>query len=98
MAFLSWCVVLGRVLTADNLKKRGIVVTKWCFMCKANVEDVNHLFLHYSVASDLWALIFCLFGVFWVIYIWEVFASWKEGWSGRGGSGRLWLAVLACLM
>ena len=32
-------------------------------MCKCNSKTVDHLFLHYSVAMDLRAMVFGLFGV-----------------------------------
>lgn len=43
------------------------MVTEWCFRCKNYGDDVNHLFLHCAMASDLWALVYTLFGVFWVM-------------------------------
>jgi hypothetical protein len=36
-------------------------------MCKQSGEDVDHLFLHCSVAMELWSLVFGLFGVQWVM-------------------------------
>lgn len=63
-------------------------------MCKANGEDANHLFLHCSVASDLWLMIFCLFGVYWVMpsLVW-VFCG-VEG--GLDWQGRYWDDVASC--
>ena len=36
-------------------------------MCKCNGESVDHLFLHCLVAMDMWAMVFGLFGVSWVM-------------------------------
>jgi hypothetical protein len=36
-------------------------------MCKANGETIDHLFLHRPVARELWAAIFNLFGMSWVM-------------------------------
>ena len=36
-------------------------------MCKCNSESVDHLFLHCPVASELWDMVFGLFGVSWVM-------------------------------
>ena len=36
-------------------------------MCKCNGESVDHLFLHCPVAMDMWAMVFGLFGVSWVM-------------------------------
>ena len=36
-------------------------------MCKCNSESVEHLFLYCPVASELWDMVFGLFGVCWVM-------------------------------
>ena len=36
-------------------------------MCKCNDKSVDHLFLHYLVAMDLWSMVLGLFGVSWVM-------------------------------
>ena len=46
VAFFSWTVALGKILTIDNLRKKHLVVLEWCFMCKRCGEFVNHLLLH----------------------------------------------------
>uniref|UniRef100_A0A2N9FVR5 Reverse transcriptase domain-containing protein n=1 Tax=Fagus sylvatica TaxID=28930 RepID=A0A2N9FVR5_FAGSY len=58
VAFLSWTVTLGKVLTIDNLRKRGLIIQEWCCMCKRSGESVDHLFLHCSVAMELWSMVF----------------------------------------
>jgi hypothetical protein len=30
--------VLGKILTMDNLRKKHIIVTEWCYICKKNGE------------------------------------------------------------
>lgn len=52
-AFFYWLVSLDKVLTADNYKKRGVVVVDWCYVCKKDGESVNHLFLHCDVANGM---------------------------------------------
>ena len=59
--------LLGKVLTMDNLRKQGIIITYWCFLCKNHGESMAHFFLHCAVARELWSLVFCLFGVSWVV-------------------------------
>ena len=52
-------------------------------MCKCNGESVNHLFLHCPIAMDLWALMFGLFGVSWVMLqsvVW-LLACWQGRFS-----------------
>jgi hypothetical protein len=34
VAFFVWTATFGKILTLDNLQKRNIIVTEWCYMCK----------------------------------------------------------------
>jgi hypothetical protein len=60
---------------------------------------VNHLFLHCSVAMDLWALVFGMFGVQWVMpqSVLELFCSWL-GNRGRHESILIWKMIPHCLI
>ena len=73
-----WVTVKGRLLTTDNLQKRGFVIPIWCSMCKSDEETVDHLFLHCRVARELWDSPFCLLGMNWVMPRWvsNLFLSW----------------------
>ena len=53
-----------KTLTTDNLRKQGLIIMDWYFMCKNQRESVAHHFLHCAVAQELQSLVFCLFGVF----------------------------------
>jgi hypothetical protein len=64
VAFFGWTTALGKILTHNNLHKRNIVVVELCCMCKKNGETVDHLLLHYEIASALWHTIFSRFGLF----------------------------------
>jgi hypothetical protein len=50
VAFFVWTAALGKLLTHDNLRRRGIVVVEWCVMCKKHQESVDHLLLHCDMA------------------------------------------------
>ena len=63
VAFFSWFVSLGKILTIDNFRRRRVLVLDWCYMCKRCKELVDHLLLHCPVAWELWSLLFCLFGI-----------------------------------
>jgi hypothetical protein len=63
VAFLVWTATLGKILTLDNLHKRNIIVMELCYLCKASRESIDHLFMHYMVATELWSMILQLFGV-----------------------------------
>ena len=67
VAFFVWIAALGKCLTIDNLRKKKVWILDWCYMCKCNGESVDHLFLYCPVAMDMWAMVFGLFGVSWVM-------------------------------
>ena len=48
-------------------KKLHIILVSWCCMCKEAGESIDHLFLHFPVASEMWATMFNLFGLTWVM-------------------------------
>jgi hypothetical protein len=53
VAFFVWIAALGKILTADNLRHRGIIAVSWCCMCKADGESIDHLLLHCPYAKEL---------------------------------------------
>ena len=67
-------------------------------MCKRCGESVNHLLLHCPIAYELWPMVFCLFGIHWVMpyKVSELLASW-QGKFGRHRNRGLWRFVLHCL-
>ena len=60
---------------------------------------MDHLLLHCPVAFELWFLVFCLFGIHWVMphKVIEVFESW-QGTFGRHRNIGLWRLVPHCLV
>uniref|UniRef100_A0A2N9GR69 Reverse transcriptase zinc-binding domain-containing protein n=1 Tax=Fagus sylvatica TaxID=28930 RepID=A0A2N9GR69_FAGSY len=58
VAFFIWTTTWGRILTCDNLMRRGYTMARWCCMCRCEGEIVDHLLLHCSAAQK--ALEFCL--------------------------------------
>ena len=53
-------------------------------MCKCNSESVDHLFLHCPIASELWDMVFGLFGVSWVVPLsicWALCLLARSFWS-----------------
>jgi len=49
-----WLVTRGRVLTWDNLLKKGFTGPSQCVLCRQNSEDLQHLLDTCPMASDLW--------------------------------------------
>jgi hypothetical protein len=82
-AFFVWSVVLGKILTLDNLRKRQVVVINRYFMCKKDGESVDHLLVHCEVAHALRCNIFNGLGLSWVMpnSVLDLCACWCS--SGR---------------
>ena len=97
--FLSWSASLGKVLTTNNFRKRLIIVLDWCYMCKKCGESVDQLLLHCPIAFEIRSLLFCLFGLHWVMphKVIELFESW-QGKFGRHCNIEFWRLVSHCLM
>jgi hypothetical protein len=67
VAFLAWTAALGKILTVDNLRRKGMVVVNRCGLCEADEESVDHLLLHCGTARVLWNAFFARFGFCWVM-------------------------------
>ena len=72
----SW----NRVLTTDQLKRRGWNMPNRCFLCKEEEETNDLLFLFCNKASMLWNLIFSLFSAQWVLH--STVRGNLLGWNG----------------
>jgi hypothetical protein len=83
----------GKILTIDNLRKRGLILVDWCCLCRESGESPDHLRLHCKVARKLWDLVFVLFGVQWIMprTVLDLFSTW-QGPSGSR-STMVWRVV-----
>ena len=99
VAFFSWTSALGKILSIDNLRNRGMLILDWCCICKKCGETVDHLLLHCPIALELWTMVFCLFVLHWVIpmKVIDMFAAW-QGSFGKHRKFSFWLAVPHCIM
>ena len=99
MAFFVWTTALGKILTIDNLRKKRVRITYWCYMYKCNGKSVDHLLLRCPIASDLWSMVLGLFGVYWVMpkSVVELLACW-QGRFGRHWNGHVWMVIPHRLM
>ncbi|RVW71739.1 ADP-ribosylation factor 1 [Vitis vinifera] len=67
VGFFAWEAYWGKVLTQDQLKRRGWILANRCFLCCAEEETINRILVHCPKARVLWDLVFSLFGVNWVL-------------------------------
>jgi hypothetical protein len=68
-------------------------------MCLRDGESVDHLFLHCSMAADLWSLVFGLFGVQWVMprSVLDLFSCWL-GQLGHHDHALVWKMIPHCVL
>ena len=93
-----WTAAHGRILTLDNLMRRGLSLVNRCYMCCCNEESVDHLLLHYPVAHSLWVQMLQVFGIQWVMSgsMESLVFCWSY-WLGKFTSD-IWNMVPNCLM
>ena len=53
VAFFVWSASWGRILTANNLMRRGYQLAGWCCMCCRDGETINHLLIRCDLAFGL---------------------------------------------
>lgn len=58
----AWLVGRKRILTWDQIEKRGFSGAPRCSLCKQNVEDQEHILNGCRVAQYQWEETRCLFG------------------------------------
>ena len=99
VSFFTWEASWGKVLTLDQVKKRGQALANRCYFCQAEEESIDHyLLLHCEKTRVLWEMPFTLFVVSWVFP-----SSVREtllGWNGflMGKSCKIvWRASPLCI-
>jgi hypothetical protein len=98
VAFFVWTATWGRILTCDNLMRRGYTMAGWCCMCCCDGETVDHLLLHCSAVQKLWNYVFLTFRVHWVLprQVADLLFGWHN-WFGKHHS-HIWNLSPLCLM
>ena len=66
IGFFAWEAIWGKVLTLDQLKRRGMTFANRCFLCKEDEETTYHLLIHCKSAKILWNLFLSIVGTSWV--------------------------------
>ena len=63
VGFFAWEASWGRILTLDQIKRKGRALTNKCFLYEEEEETVEHLLLHCTKAKVLWNLFLAIVGV-----------------------------------
>ena len=94
----AWEATWNKILTLDNVQKRGWAVANKCYLCKREEESTDHFLIHCDLTRDLWHFVFSLFGVFWLLpsIVKEVLLSWHGSFVGRSKK-KVWYAAPLCL-
>ena len=54
IGFFAWEASWGKLLTLDQLKRRGRAFANRCFLCEEDEETIGHLLIHCKKARTLW--------------------------------------------
>ena len=65
--FLTWKAAWGKILTLNQINRRGSFLASHCCMCKSTKELVDHLLIHCGEAKGLWHFLFSSFSIWWVL-------------------------------
>ena len=81
----NWTLIHQRLLTGENLEKRGIVGPFRCPLCAVNSETIPHLFLKCSYALSIWKEVTQIGGdgQQWAESIQDHFINWENRYHGE---------------
>ena len=98
LGFFAWEASWGKVLTLDQLKRRGIPIVNRCFLCEEHEETIDHLLIHCSRAKSLWDLLLAITEVNWVFprTVRQLLLAWQSARVGKKRK-RVWMAAPLCL-
>ena len=79
ICFLTKEAVSGKILTLDQLQKKGFALANKCYLGHEE-ETIDHLLLHCVKTRLLWELLFPLLEVTWInpSSIWDTLLSQKD--------------------
>eukprot|EP00253_Pinus_taeda_P007306 PITA_07306 len=56
--FFFWTLFHNKILTGENLCKRGIIGPHRCILCKRGLETTNHMFIMCDFTKEVWSIFF----------------------------------------
>lgn len=65
VCFFAWCLMRERILTQENLKRRGFELASRCVLCGEEEESIQHLFLQCHETRKVWEYFFGVLGIQW---------------------------------
>ncbi|XP_058092679.1 uncharacterized protein LOC131239139 [Magnolia sinica] len=85
----GWLVTKKRILTVDNLRKKGMCLVNICLSCMRSEESVDHLLLHCPFISSIWDEFHACFGVNWCFpdFVASLFHAWHGANLVNSGPG-----------
>ena len=98
LGFFAWEVSWGKVLTLDQLKRRGISLVNRCCLCEENEETIDHLLIHCTRAKILWDILLAITGFNWVPprSVRQFLLAWQSVSVGKKRK-RVWMAAPLCI-
>ena len=98
MGIFSWEAAWGKILTLDNLKRRGVAFANRCFMCEEEEETIDHLLIHCRSAKMLWDLFLTMVGISWVFphSVLHTLLAWQGGVVGKKRR-KIWTTAPSCI-
>ena len=94
-----WILDHWKIMTAENLKKRGIQGPLRYVLCKEAEETIDHLFLHCNFSTEVWTLAVQELQINLILPTnWnDLFACWKDYYHGyllqKPDLTRAWVAL-----
>ena len=94
----AWEVAWGKVLTLDQLKRRGMTFANRCFMCEEEKKTIDHLLIHCKSVKLLWDLFLSIVGISWVFpqSVLHTLLAWQGATMGKKRK-KIWLVAPLCL-
>ena len=94
----AWEATWGKVLTLDQLKRRGMAFANRCFLCEESKETIDHLLIHCKSAKMLWNLFLSIVGTSQVFphSVLHTLVAWQGAVVGKKRK-KIWIAAPLCL-
>lgn len=81
----NWLLCHNRVLTADNLRRKGIHGPSRCPLCQASYENVQHIMLDCGYAIEVWGEALSEWNTNFTLpsSIFDLYANWEHHFPGQ---------------